>query len=122
MLLHFPFDSHLNDVTCMKALSQKLGAGTVTLVTDASRGKVASFNGAYLDVSSFKTLRRPVSKINQYIMWVLLNYKIYNLLHYFELKCMLILLYFKLHISWIIFAYVNIFIACYLNIINNIFY
>ena len=91
----------------MKALSQKLGAGTVTLVTDASRGKVASFNGAYLDVSSFKTLRRPVSKINQYIMWVLQNYKIFN---------------FKLHISCIIFAYVNIFIACYLNIINNIFY
>ena len=52
MLLHFPFDNHLNDVTCNKAYSSTYGQGTVTLVQDATRGTVASFNNGYLEVST----------------------------------------------------------------------
>ena len=51
MLLHFPFDNHLNDVTCNKAISSKYGQGSVTLVNDVDRGTVASFDNGYLEVS-----------------------------------------------------------------------
>lgn len=51
MLLHFPYDKHLNDVTCNKAQSVQVGKGKVILVEDEQRGKVAKFNGnGYLEV------------------------------------------------------------------------
>ena len=50
MLLHFPFNNHLHDVTCNKAISSKYGQGTVTLVNDAIRGTVAHFDKGYLEV------------------------------------------------------------------------
>ena len=50
MLLHFPFNNHLNDVTCNKAISSTYGQGTVSLVTDANRGTVANFTNGYLEV------------------------------------------------------------------------
>ena len=51
MLLHFPYDEHLNDVTCNKAISVQVGSGKVILIADDVRGKVAKFNGnGYLEV------------------------------------------------------------------------
>ena len=51
ILLHFPYDEHLNDVTCNQAQSVQCGSGNVVLVTDEVRGKVAKFNGdAFLKV------------------------------------------------------------------------
>ena len=43
LLLHFPFDDHLNDVTCKKIPSVE--HGTVELADDAARGKSAHFDG-----------------------------------------------------------------------------
>ena len=45
----------MNDVTCNKALSTKLGTGTVQLVADPSRGTVASFQNGYLEVGNNRT-------------------------------------------------------------------
>ena len=56
MLLHFPYDQHLNDVTCNKAQSVQVGKGKVVLVEDKIRGKVAKFNGkGYLEVPFIRT-------------------------------------------------------------------
>ena len=61
MLLHFPFDNHLNDVTCTKAISSIYGKGTVALAKDGTR-TVASFKNAYLEV-------RIIIKIILYIKY-----------------------------------------------------
>ena len=56
MLLHFPYDNHLDDVTCKKAKSDQVGSGKVELVEDAVRGTVASFDGkGYLEVPFIRT-------------------------------------------------------------------
>ena len=56
MLLHFPYDKHLDDVTCKKAKSDQVGSGKVVLVDDIVRGKVAAFNGkGYLEVPFIRT-------------------------------------------------------------------
>ena len=51
LLLWFPFDDNFNDMSCHKAIANRYGDGSVTLVDDPEHGKVAAFEGhAYLEV------------------------------------------------------------------------
>ena len=50
MFMYFPFDDDMNDATCTGALSEQVGDGTVTLVSDDERGTVVEFDGAALKV------------------------------------------------------------------------
>ena len=45
LLLHFPYDTDFNDITCHHAIGVKYGAGVVSIVNDTVRGRVAWFDG-----------------------------------------------------------------------------
>ena len=51
-LLHFPYDEHLDDVTCRNAQAQKYGSGRIVFRSSGSRKFICLLGDAHMEVRS----------------------------------------------------------------------